>query len=85
MPLLLAFPIVLLSLGISGSAQLSELVQGQLNSNLSGAQNYLRVVQKELQSRITDLVQSERVTKLVQEKTARHEIDQALSATLRGS
>lgn len=85
MPLLLAFPIVLLSLGISGSAQLSELVQGQLNSNLSGAQNYLRVVQKELQSRITDLVQSERVTKLVQEKTARHEIDQALSATQRGS
>lgn len=85
MPLLLAFPIVLLSLGISGGAQLNNLIQGQLNSNLSGAQNYLRVVQTELQFRIADLVQSERITKLVQDKTPRHLIDQALSSTLRGS
>lgn len=85
MPLLLAFPIVLLSLGLSGSAQLSKLIQGQLNSNLSGAQNYLHVVQSELQSRIADLVQSDGVTKLIQEKTARKDIDQTLAATLRGS
>ena len=85
MPLLLAFPIVLLSLGISGSAQLSQLIQSQLNSNLSGAQNYLRVVQTELQSRIADLVQSDRITRLIQEKPPRHEIDRALTATLRGS
>lgn len=85
MPLLLAFPIVLISLGVSGSAQLSQLIQSQLNSNLSGAQNYLRVVQSELQLRIADLVQSERITNLIQQKTPRKEIDQALSATLRGS
>lgn len=85
MPLLVAFPIVLVSLGISGSAQLSQLIQSQLNSNLSGAQNYLRVVQTELQTRIADLVLTDRMTKLVQEKTPRHEIDQALNATLRGS
>lgn len=85
MPLLVAFPIVLLSLGISGSAQLSQLIQSQLNSNLSGAQNYLRVVQSELQSRIADLVQSERITQLVQEKTSRQLIDQTLAGTLRGS
>lgn len=85
MPLLLAFPIILISLGLSGSAQLSQLIQSQLNSNLSGAQNYLHVVQSDLQSRIADLVQSDRITKLVQQKTPRNEIDQTLSATLRGS
>lgn len=85
MPLLLAFPIILLSLGISGRAQLTQLIESQLNSNLSGAQNYLNVVRSDLQSRITDLVQSDRMTKLVQEKTSRNEINQILSATLRGS
>lgn len=85
MPLLLAFPTVLISLGVSGNAQLNQLIEAQLSSNLSGAQNYLRVVQTDLQSRITDFVQSERITKLIQEKTPRAEIDRTLSATLRGS
>lgn len=85
MPLLLAFPIVLLSIGLSGSAQLSQLIESQLNSNLSGAQNYLRVIQSELQTRIAELVQSERITELVQEKTARQIIDQTLAGSVRTS
>lgn len=85
MPLLLAFPIILLSLGISGSAQLSQLIQSQLNSNLSGVQNYLHVVQSDLQSRITGLVQSDRISELIQEKKSRKEINQTLSAALRSS
>lgn len=85
MPLLLAFPIILLSLGISGSAQLSQLIQSQLSSNLSGAQNYLHVVQTDLQSRIIDLVQSDRIAELVQENSSRKKINQTLSAALRSS
>lgn len=60
MPLLLGLPIVLLSLGLVGGAQLNRLIEGQLNSNLSGAQNYLNVFRTDLQSRIADLVQSDR-------------------------
>lgn len=85
MPLLLAFPIILLSLGVSGRAQLSQLIQSQLNSNLSGAQNYLHVVQADLKSRIIGLVQSDRISELVQEKSSRKEINQTLSAALRSS
>lgn len=85
MPVLFAFPIVLLLLSISGGTQLNQLIKGQLNSNLSGAQNYLHVMQSDLQTRIVELVQSERITNLIQENAPRKEIDQTLSTMLRGS
>lgn len=85
MPLLLALPLVLTALGLVGGAQLNRLIEGQLNSNLSGAQNYLNVVRQDLQSRIVDLVQSDRITQLIQEPVPQHEINQVLKASLRGS
>lgn len=85
MPLLLGLPIVLLSLGLVGGAQLNRLIEGQLNSNLSGAQNYLNVFRTDLQSRIADLVQSDRITPLVQDPGPQHEINQVLATTVRGS
>ena len=85
MPLLLGLPIVLLSLGLVGGAQLNTLIEGQLNSNLSGAQNYLNVVRTDLQSRIVDLVQSDRITPLVQTPGPQHETNQVLATTIRGS
>ena len=85
MPLLLALPLVLIALGVVGGAQLNRLIEGQLNSNLSGAQNYLNVVRVDLQSRIADLVQSERITQLIQEPVPQHEVNQVLKASLRGS
>lgn len=85
MPLLLGLPIVLLSLGLVGGVQLNKLIEGQLNSNLSGAQNYLNVVRADLQSRIADLVQSDRITQLVQDPGPQHEVNSVLMTMLRGS
>lgn len=85
MPLLLALPVVLVSVGLIGSVQVNRLIEGQLNSNLSGAQNYLRVFRTDLQSRILDFVQSERFSRLAQKQTPRRVIDETLLASVRKS
>lgn len=85
MPLLLAFPMVLVTLGLVGGNQLNHLIESQLTSNLSGAQNYLHVFRTDLQSTVTELVKNERLEQLVQQRVPRQEINQALFATLRGS
>lgn len=85
MPPILALPLVLIALGWIGGAQLNSLIEGQLNSNLSSAQNYLQVFRTDLQARVTALVRAERFGQLVQQRASRAEISQALQATLRGS
>lgn len=85
MPLLLALPLVLIALSVVGGTQLNRLIEGQLNSNLSSAQNYLNVVRSDLQSRIADLVQSDRITQLIEEPVPQHEFNQVLKTLIRGS
>lgn len=85
MPLLLGFPVVLVTLGLVGGNQLNHLIESQLTSNLSGAQNYLLGFRTDLQSTVTELVKNERLEQLVQQRASRQEINQALFATLRGS
>ncbi len=85
MPLLLAFPVALVTVGLVGGRQLDHLIESQLTSNLSGAQNYLHVFRTDLQSTVTELVKTERLEQLVQQRAARQDINQALFSTLRGS
>lgn len=85
MPLLLAFPIVLVAVGLVGGTQLNHLIDSQLTSNLSGAQNYLRVFHTDLQTSVAELVKNERLEQLVQQRASRSEINRGLHATIRGS
>lgn len=85
MPLLLAFPVVLLTVGLVGGRQLSHLIESQLASNLSGAQNYLHVFRTDLQSTVAELVKTERLAQVVQQRASRQAIHQALAAEVRGS
>ncbi len=85
MPMLLALPLVLSFVGLAGDAQLNRLIKGQLNSNLSGAQNYLHVFETGLLTRIAEFAKSGQFTPNAQETPRKSNIDRLLATTIRGS
>lgn len=84
MPMLLALPVVLTFVGLAGQAQLNRLINGQLTSNLSGAQNYLHVFETGLRTRIAEFAKSGPLTQIAQEQAHNSSTDQLLAATIRG-
>lgn len=84
MPMLLALPVVLTFVGLAGEAQLNRLINGQLTSNLSGAQNYLHVFETGLRTRIAEFAKSGQLTHIAQEQAHNSHTDQLLATTIRG-
>ena len=70
--------------GLAGEAQLNRLINGQLTSNLSGAQNYLHVFETGLRTRIAEFAKSGQLTHIAQEQAHNSHTDQLLATTIRG-
>ncbi|MDS4019741.1 MAG: ATP-binding protein [Candidatus Competibacter sp.] len=85
MPLLLAFPIIIAVLLLIGGQRTNALLGTQLHGNVAGARNYLDTIKAEAQARISDLVRSDRLTALIENRASMAEMNQALSIAVRGS
>ena len=85
MPLVLAFPVLIVILVLVGGERAERLMHANLHSNLAGSRNYLEQLRHEAGSRVRQLAYSERLTSLVNPRTRHRGLDQALMAAARSS
>jgi len=85
MPLLLAFPVVIVILLLVGGDRAERLMRSNLHSHLAGSRNYLDQLRHEAGSRVRQLAYSERLTSLVDPRTGNQGLNQALRAAARSS
>ncbi len=85
MPLLLAFPLLMLVLGVVGGHFAQGLLEGNLRSHLSAAENYLEQQRSQAGIRVAQLARAQRLVQLNETGAPRDEIDRHLRTAAEGA
>lgn len=85
MPLLVAFPFVVAVLGVVGGDRANALLVSNLRAQLSSSHNYLEQLKVDTRVRVSQLVKSEGLQRLIRPTADKGALDAMLSATAQSS
>lgn len=84
-PLLVAFPFVVAVLGVIGGDRANALLESNLRAQLSSSHNYLEQLKADTRVRVSQLVKSEGLQRLIHPTAGKGALDAMLSATAQSS